>query len=76
MAGPVVGAEVEVLVAEQAAPAGHALASVAGGAGTVDTARVYFAGVAVGALPALVTTEKVKDCYRLAVGKKVMLKSA
>ena len=54
-AGRVVGAVVEVLVAEEAAPAGAALALVGLGAHAVLAARVPLAPVALVALPALTT---------------------
>ena len=57
----VVGAVVEILVAEEAAPAVLALAGEWSRAGTVDTTRVGDASVAVVALPALVASGRKKD---------------
>ena len=58
MAGPVVGAEVEVLVAHLTSPALRALAGPGLGAGAVDTAGVDLAVVTEFSLPALVTSER------------------
>ena len=58
VAGPVVGAEVEVLVAHLAAPALHALARPGLGAGPVDTAGVDLAVLTQGPFPTLVTSER------------------
>ena len=57
MAGPVVGAEVEVLVAHLTSPAFGTLAGPGLGAGPVDTAGVDLAVVAEFSLPTLVTSE-------------------
>ena len=57
VAGLVVGAEVEVLVAHLPAPTLGTLAGPGLGAGAVDTAGVDLAVLAEGALPALVTSE-------------------
>ena len=56
MAGPVVGAEVEVLVAQEVAPAGLALAGVGRGAGPVDAAGIPLALVTPRPLPTLVAS--------------------
>ena len=58
VAGPVVGAEVEVLVAHLTSPALRALAGPGLGAGAVDTAGVDLAVVTEFSLPALVTSER------------------
>ena len=58
MAGPVVGAEVEVLVAEEVPPAGLALAGVGRGAGPVDAARVPLTLVTPRSLPTLVASRR------------------
>ena len=60
VAGPVVGAEVEVLVAHLTSPAFGTLAGPGLGAGPVDTAGVDLAVLAQVALPALVTSETEK----------------
>ena len=57
MAGPVVGAEVEVLVAHLTAPTLFALAGPGTGAGAVNTPGVDLALGALRPLPALVTSE-------------------
>ena len=56
MARPVVGAVVEVLVAEHAAPAVEAVALVGLGAGAVHAAGIPLALVAAGALPAVLAS--------------------
>ena len=58
VAGLVVGAEVEVLVAHLPAPALGTLAGPGLGAGSVDTAGVDLAVVTEFSLPALVTSER------------------
>ena len=60
--GPVVGAEVQVLVAHLTSPALKTLAGPRLGAGPVDTAGVDLALVTLFSLPALVTSEKKEHC--------------
>ena len=70
VAGPVVGAEVEVLVAHLAAPALLALAGPGRGAGPVHAPRVDLALRALRALPTLVTPgEEEHIVSRLLEGK-------
>ena len=57
----VVGAVVEILVAEEATPAVLALAGERSRAGAVDASRVGDASVAVVALPALVASGRKKE---------------
>ena len=57
VAGTVVGAEVEVLVAHLTAPSLLTLTGPGLGAGAMNTARIDLTLIASGALPSLVTSE-------------------
>ena len=65
MTRSMVGAEVQILVAEETAPAGLALARVAGTACTVYTTRVPLALCTAWSLPAVLTSENKKRLLNL-----------